>query len=93
MEPGAPNDIDRPQPCDANGIWWEGSFQRPAWTPLGFLRRGERFILVCTCGRRQDAPLQRLVDEGRGDTPLHLFRGLWRCECGSKDISVELGEG
>jgi len=53
-------------------------------TPRSTLRAGYLDVLVwCkACHRQAPADLQKLVDEGRGDTPLiHL---KYRCNCGSR---------
>lgn len=70
---------------------YDGTYPHPAWTPRGFVLRGDRLVLVCTCGHRADAPLQKLIDAGKGDLPLVNFSGLWKCAaCSSKAISLEV---
>lgn len=79
--------LARPEACDDRGFWWESGWKRPAWTPLGFIRRGQTVTLTCDEGHSRQAPLAELVASGRGDDPLHLFK--WRCaECGSNAIKV-----
>lgn len=85
--PAMPHHIDKPWPRTPTGWTWDG-YSRPIWSPAGFLARGDRYILVCACGRREDAPLERLVDEGKGDRPMHTFQ--WRCSCGERAIRVDL---
>lgn len=89
-----PDDLDRrlrePQPSDARGMRIDGGYNRPAWTPLGFIRRGEVFLLACrACGHIGEAPLQALVDRGEGDQPMIAFRGRWTCaRCKSREVEA-----
>ncbi|HTK34521.1 MAG TPA: hypothetical protein VL358_04435 [Caulobacteraceae bacterium] len=80
--------LAQPQPCTASG-WTVGGYARPVWTPGGFLARGDRYLLTCPNGHRREAPLQALIDAGRGDLPMHTFH--WRCPiCGADGATVEL---
>lgn len=79
-----------PYPSDDRGMRTrDGGYNRPAWTPNGFLRRGHAFLLKCNaCGKVAEADLQALVDAGCGDWPMVTFRGKWRCSCGSADVEA-----
>jgi hypothetical protein len=83
--------MSEPYPCTAEGMRIDGSYPRPAWTPNGFLRRGQRFMLICKCGTSAPADLQAVADKGFGDHPMPFFIGRWKCPaCGSRDLEARV---
>jgi hypothetical protein len=80
--------LAEPRACGPDGYSLDGGYRRPIWTPLGFLRRGHRYMLRCSCGHRAEAPLQALVDRRKGDMPMHTFS--WSCsKCEGGTITPE----
>lgn len=77
------------RPCTSDGYSNDGGYRRPIWTSLGFLRRGDRYVLVCkACGTSRDAPLAEVVAANKGNRPMHTLK--WKaCECGSSAFKFE----
>jgi hypothetical protein len=86
--------LDADQPRTDDGFTDDGSMPQPIWSPWGFVKRGDRYVLRCSCGHVADAPLEKLLGDERADWPMHRFNGLWVCSaCGGREMTFEVIDG
>lgn len=97
ISPEAMTEIHRklaePWPRTKNGWTNDGAYPRPIWSPAGFLARKDRYIIICPCGNRRDAPLEEVERAGLGDRPMHTLK--WKpCEaCGGSQFTYAVIDG
>jgi hypothetical protein len=85
--------LSKPWDRTPDGYTRDGGYRRPIWSPAGFLARKDRYVIVCGCGSRRDAPLAEVERAGLGDRPLHTLK--WKaCEaCGGSEFRFEVIDG